>query len=355
MPTRKYTLASVLDKCKIICSRTEFGSQGGLRRAAIRFGLLSQCNEIIDRRTQIETQIKEEDFMNRFEQGISECKSIMEFRQKFPEFVWFINKNLSKYKHRFIRQKFSTQQLICREILENLLDIKCKYDCRTALEGKKELDIYFPQYQLAFEYDSHFWHSSPKIKLKDIAKTEKCCSLGITLIRISEDSRGAHQDFSFAVEDIKRQIKMHLPTINSCSQKRITTKDVDLVTVCREIISSHCYNTQDIEKIIKECSSYAEVRHEHHRVWQYLQKHKLLHLLDPVKRKDYRHMDVDSYVSYIKTECNSYTAFLKHKSFSFAYRRGYHKAVKKVLPSAQHLRSLSNSKIQHAVIETIVE
>ena len=173
MPKRKYTPAIVLDKCKSIHSRTEFGSQSGLRKAAIRFGLLDKCNNIVDKHRQSKNQIKEADFMFRFERGMSECKTIMEFRQKFPEFVWFINKNLSKYKHCFLRQRFSTQQLICREILESLLNIKCKYNCRTALGDRKELDIYFPEYKLAFEYDSHFWHSSQKTQGTDGIKTKK--------------------------------------------------------------------------------------------------------------------------------------------------------------------------------------
>lgn len=72
---------------------------------------------------------------------------------------------------------------------------------RTILNGK-ELDIYLPELNLAFEYDGRYWHADPNIYKendiienitakeiweRDSKKDKQCIDLGITLIRIKEN------------------------------------------------------------------------------------------------------------------------------------------------------------------------
>lgn len=54
---------------------------------------------------------------------------------------------------------------------------------------KKELDVYVPNYKLAFEYNGLYWHSERNIKNKDyhLEKTEEAESKNIQLIHIFED------------------------------------------------------------------------------------------------------------------------------------------------------------------------
>lgn len=77
---------------------------------------------------------------------------------------------------------------------------KIIHNDRTVLSGK-ELDIYLPEINLAFEYDGKYWHADPRLyKATDIIdgrtaaeiweydkkKDLLCKNLGITLIRIKE-------------------------------------------------------------------------------------------------------------------------------------------------------------------------
>jgi len=52
---------------------------------------------------------------------------------------------------------------------------------RTILNGK-ELDIYFPKYKFAIEYNGKFWHN----KEEDLIKNQLCKEKGITLYRIDD-------------------------------------------------------------------------------------------------------------------------------------------------------------------------
>ena len=58
---------------------------------------------------------------------------------------------------------FSTPQLICKLILETVLETKCMYDTRQIIKPY-ELDIYFPEYKLAVEYNGSYWHTREKSK-----------------------------------------------------------------------------------------------------------------------------------------------------------------------------------------------
>lgn len=326
-----YTKEVIFNECSQLRGRNEFYKKTGLKRAAIRFDVLNECFNIIDNNVKVKSNIVKEEFENKFENAIKQCKTITEFRRKFPEFVWYLNKNLAKHKHRFINQKFSTPQLVCKIILESILNERGRYNCRTALDNKKELDIFFSKYKLACEYNSYFWHSSLTVQHTDNVKADLCVQKGITLITIKEPYKNAYVCFETYVNEIKSQIKNLLSIINSVANKNITESDVDGVVVSHNEILNQCYNHKDIEYIVTKCNSYAEVRHKYNKIWQYLLKNKLLHVLDPVKRRDHRHMSLEEYKAYICRECATYSLFLKHKTYPFAYRRGYTRDIKQML------------------------
>jgi len=112
-----------------------------------------------------------------------------------------------------IKQSFSIPQLMLKYILTNLFDIDCLYNTRKIIKPY-ELDIYFPEYKLAFEYDGKRWHIGDKIN-----KMELCKSLGIKLFHIKENNRKYEND-------IKTQLIDILDQINSITNKKISIMDV---------------------------------------------------------------------------------------------------------------------------------
>jgi hypothetical protein len=300
---------------------------------------------IIDKNNRIKKANEREAYVKNIENCMSECKTITEFRTKYPQFEWFINKNLKKYRHKFIKQKFSTQQLICKKILETILAERCLYNCRTILNNRKEIDIYFEKFKLACEYDSYFWHTNARCKVEDKKKKTQCKRLGIFLINIREPSLNSYNSFETSLQNIKHQFKGVLDIINSVTGKQITPTDIDSVHVEHIELLKECYGLNDIEYIINNCKTYAEVRLKYNKIWQYLHKNKLIGVLDPVKKRDHRHMSKEDYFKYITNECRDYTSFLKHKTHSFARRRGYTEELKKLLPSANRFRSLAQTNV----------
>lgn len=67
--------------------------------------------------------------------------------------------------------------------------------CKTALNGKFELDVFIPSKKIGIEYDGARWHGSSYEK--DARKYELCKSEGIFLIRVSE----IHYDSGIKIAD----------------------------------------------------------------------------------------------------------------------------------------------------------
>lgn len=69
---------------------------------------------------------------------------------------------------------------------------------RTILNGK-ELDIYLPQYKIAFEFNGLRWHGEQFAKDKNyhLSKKEECEKQGISLFHIFEDEYIFHKDVLF--------------------------------------------------------------------------------------------------------------------------------------------------------------
>src|ERR1035437_2120552 len=81
-----------------------------------------------------------------------------------------------------IDQSFSAPQLSMKCILDKLLNENGDYNSRKIIPPY-EIDLYYKDFKLAFEYDGNFWHNGNK---NDDIKNSICKSRGITLIRILE-------------------------------------------------------------------------------------------------------------------------------------------------------------------------
>ena len=267
----------------------------------------------------------------KFEDCIRKCKSITEFRQKYPKYIHRIWKEKGKYKSWFIKQKFSRPQLICKQILESIVKHECLYNDRKTLKGR-ELDVYSVKYKIACEYNSYYWHREHRdLAERDNEKLELCKQKGIILINIVERSNQRHSDIQTAFNDIKKQFKQNLYMINAKLPYDITVYDINKILIDNNELYSYMYNEESIIEKLNECNTYAEFRQKYTHIYQYIFNNNLHHLMDIIKCKDHRHMTKQQYFVYIKSECKTYSDLIKHKTYPFAYARGYTKDLKKIL------------------------
>jgi very-short-patch-repair endonuclease len=85
--------------------------------------------------------------------------------------------------------KDNTFEIEIEEFIKTIYDGKIHLHNRTIL-GKKELDFYLPEINVAIEFNGNYWHSEytgGKHKKYHLDKTEQCEKSGIQLIHIFED------------------------------------------------------------------------------------------------------------------------------------------------------------------------
>jgi hypothetical protein len=316
--TPKYTEDQLIDICNKFSSPKDF-YKSTLFKTIKRRGLKDKCLKIVKENTQ-------KNFKREFDKAINNSKSINEFRKKHPHFNWYLNCNLQKYKKKFIPQKFSSHQMMCKEILENILHEKCLYNCRKILKNRKELDIYFDTFKIACEYNGYYWHYNNKEL--DISKKVECEKLGIYLITIQEPSLNFYKNQQDTILDIKKQFKNHLNNINNITKLNIKEEDLNKIILDDETLSKNLFGEEDINYIINNCTDYSEIRKKYNKIWQYLTRNKILHLLEPVKRRDYRYMSKNTFINFVLQNCITYTDFQKHKCYSLAYKNKYTKDIK---------------------------
>jgi hypothetical protein len=106
-----------------------------------------------------------------------------------------------------------------------------EYSNRTILPTKRELDVYIPDLNLAFELHGLYWHTSDNPRVSDKMtptyhqeKTLQCKEKGITLISIFSD------DWEYKKDIVKHRIKSLLQTntplyARKCKIQEINSKD----------------------------------------------------------------------------------------------------------------------------------
>lgn len=157
-----------------------------------------------------------------------------------------------------IKGSFSLPQLILNDFLKQLLNSETIYDTRKVIKPK-ELDIWIPEFKLAFEYDGKGWHEEQN------NKKELCEKLGIKLIIIKENNRRYD-------EDIKNQLIENLELI-----KLITNIDITKEQVLRLTTSDNCFDKiLDENDIVELCSQYTELKK--FRIEQASLYHKIIKL-----------------------------------------------------------------------------
>lgn len=141
---------------------------------------------------------------------------------------------------------FSIPQLILKNIMDKLLNLESLYETRQVIKPY-EIDIYYPQLKLGFEYQGKLWHNKEYNNNRDLYKNKLAKELGITLIHIIENNRKYEQD-------IKNQIIDKLSIINEFTTIKINKEDVLNCVVTNPYLK--LYNKDELINITKTYTSF---------------------------------------------------------------------------------------------------
>lgn len=105
-----------------------------------------------------------------------------------------------------------------------------------------ELDVYFPDHNLAIEFNGIYWHSTnkkemdSKYKTKHLNKTEMCEKLGIKLLHIFENEWCDYTGKDYEYQDIWKSVIMH----NLGLSKKIYARKCKLVKIDVSVANQFC-------------------------------------------------------------------------------------------------------------------
>lgn len=176
--------------------------------------------------------------------------------------------------------KFSTPQLILRNIMDKLLNSKSIYNTRRIIKPY-EIDVYYPEFNLAFEYQGKNWHNKPNEKNRDLIKKKLFNQKNINIIYIYEKTK----DYE---KDIKNQLIKHIVFINKISNSNLIKDDILNCEVNN--IYSEVYNKEELIAIAKKYNSFKEFKKREKPTYRKLYNLKLMelaanHMKDYCKRK----------------------------------------------------------------------
>jgi len=171
-----------------------------------------------------------------------------------------------------IIQNFSIPQLILMDILEQLFSIKSIYNSRKIIPPY-EIDVFFPSYNLGFEYNGKRWHKNNK---NDDVKMKICMSKNINLIIINENNRNYETD-------IKYQIIYHLKKINRITGFNLSKNDVESIKITS--FSNNLFDMKIIEDTISKYKTLKQFRILEPKIYQKLIKMKKLDILSSLKKE----------------------------------------------------------------------
>lgn len=146
-----------------------------------------------------------------------------------------------------INQSYSIPQLICKYIFDNITNSNGLYNDRIVIKPY-ELDIYYPNYKIAVEYNGNRWHVDDNTEFKRIL----CDKNGIELVVIIENSRNYEMD-------IKNQIINNLVIINKLLNRNFN-KDYILNMEIDNSIFDVLIDCDNILSVIKKYDNYSEFR-----------------------------------------------------------------------------------------------
>ena len=336
-------------------------SVGSIVQRAGRFNLKKDELYISNLRRDINIKLKGRNLdYQKVKEIALKFKSRQEFGKLDTSAYDFARKNgyLDDICSHMLKINMSAPQLMLQTIMDGVLNKKSMYNTRQIIKPF-EIDIYYPEFKLAFEYQGIHWHGEDNTR--DAIKLQRMKDLDINLIYIMETSK------QYEI-DIKNQLVNNLTEINRICNTSILPGDIlnfnignvyekihnkdtlfaiartyDSYKEFRKIEKSVCYKLNlmgwikpatdhmkdkwkklTLEMVLEKIKKYTTLSdlHEHDKgAYEYIMRNKLKHLVSHLKRGSYA---VDFTLDEVKTKINQYTTkweFTKENPRMYNYLR----------------------------------
>ena len=185
-----------------------------------------------------------------------------------------------------IKQSFSIPQLILKFILSKLINDNLLYNTRQIIKPY-ELDIYFPEYNLAFEYNGKGWHTNDKID-----KSEICNKNGIKLFTILENNRSYEKD-------IKNQLIDIIDELNEITNKKNKKEDIENILIDGSLFEE-IINRDYIKSICDNYINYSDFRKENINLYNKLRKLKVLEFYTKHMKRNLVKWNIDKAIEEVR-------------------------------------------------------
>lgn len=166
-----------------------------------------------------------------------------------------------------IKSRYSIPQMILGEIIKIIISKDIIYNDRKIIKPY-ELDIYIPEYNLAFEYDGKRWHNNNK---NDEIKNNICQENKIKLIRIKENNRNY-------IKDIKDQLIDNIHIINEYCNMNIKKNHIKNIknNILYDFVNNNVLDDKNIKNIINQYDNYDIFRKNDNYLYNKLLKTKTI-------------------------------------------------------------------------------
>lgn len=162
----------------------------------------------------------------------------------------------------------SMPQLILRDMLEQLFKQNCKYNTRLIIKPY-EIDIYFPELKIGFEYNGFTWH---KNDIDSNFKYNLCKEKNILLITICEKLE-AKKYYEQIERYLREEIKEKISSINTWLSSRYEASDIDSITINYK---KYFMSQEDAKSICDSYSNYTLFKKENESLVAKLSRFSLL-------------------------------------------------------------------------------
>ena len=174
----------------------------------------------------------------------------------------------------------SLPQAIMTSILKDIFQSTILTDARKIIP-KYELDVYFPDLKLAWEFNGFFWHRNTQYK--DQLKIQLCLDAGIELFVINEpqDSLGTVSYYISLIKSRLIELWIARPHLfpNYFSESFLINLSVDT-----NKLYINEYTLDDIKNAISECSSLKEFTIKYSKYLSALRRLGLVSLVDHIRK-----------------------------------------------------------------------
>lgn len=158
---------------------------------------------------------------------------------------------------------YSIPQIVLKNLISKLITDNYLYNTRQIIKPY-ELDVYLPDFNLAFEYNGKGWHLNNE---NDSKKDKIAKSKGITIITIIENSRRYE-------EDVKNQMVKLIPKIYKLTNIKLTKKqilDCELPNPYDGVL-----DVEKINEITQKYTDFTEFRKSEILLYQKLSRIKMI-------------------------------------------------------------------------------